>query len=237
MTDNDVCPATMDQRKRIAIYGGTFDPVHLGHLEIGRKVSQLFAIDQFLYLPARSAPHKVSRQAASPFDRYAMLALATQNDPALSVSRFELDGPDRQYTVDTLAHFRARCGEFDELFFVMGADSWAEITTWREWQRLLTLANLIVVTRLGNEIAAEDFPVTTTQVVDLRGSGKATSSDKTEPEALRIFITDAVNNDISATAVRKAVRDQAHEELERLVPPAVADYIRKYGLYRNTNEA
>jgi nicotinate-nucleotide adenylyltransferase len=227
----------MDQRKRIAIYGGTFDPVHLGHLEIARKVSQRFAIDEFLFMPARMAPHKVSQKAAATFDRYAMLALATQDDPRLSVSRFELDGPGRQYTVDTIVHFRTSCGEFVDLFFVMGADSWAEITTWREWQRLLTLANLIVVTRLGHELAVESFARATAQVVDLRDENKPAIADMIERGAPQIFITDAVNVDISATAVRRAVRAEPEEKLERLVPPPVADYIRKYGLYRNTNEA
>ncbi len=144
----------MDQRKRIAIYGGTFDPVHVGHLEIGKRISQLFAIDQFLFVPARQAPHKQDRDVSSGFHRYAMLALATQNDPALCISTFELDGPGRQYTVDTLAHFRSRFGDSAELFFVMGADSWAEITTWRDWEKLTTLASLIVVTRPGFELEA-----------------------------------------------------------------------------------
>ena len=91
----------MDQRKRIAIYGGTFDPVHMGHLEIGRRVSQVFEIDQFLFMPARQAPHKQDREPASGYHRYAMLALATQNEPGLCVSTFELDAPGRQYTSST----------------------------------------------------------------------------------------------------------------------------------------
>ena len=227
----------MDQRKRIAIYGGTFDPVHLGHLEIGRKVSQLFAIDEFLFMPARVAPHKVDQQAASAFDRYAMLALATQDEPGLTVSRFELDGPGRQYTVDTLAHFRSSCGELVDLFFVMGADSWEEITTWREWQRLMTLANLIVVTRPGHQTFIEDFAGAASQIVDLRGENIGATVETFEAEAPRIFVTDAVMIDASATAVRGAARVANEEELKRLVPPSVADYIRKYGLYRNTNEA
>lgn len=227
----------MDQRKRIAIYGGTFDPVHSGHLEIGRKVSKFFAIDEFLFMPARLAPHKVGQEAASALDRYAMLALATQNESQLSVSRFELDGPGKQYTVDTLANFRADYGELIDLFFVMGADSWAEITTWREWQRLLTLANVIVVTRPGHETVVEDFAGVASQIVDLRGENKPATVQTVEAEAPKIFVTDAVMMDISATAVRRAARAEEKEELERLVPPSVADYIRKYGLYRNTNEA
>ncbi len=227
----------MDQRKRIAIYGGTFDPVHSGHLEVGRRVSQFFAIDEFLFMPARLAPHKVGQEAASALDRYAMLALATQDDPRLSVSQFELDGPGRQYTVDTLAHFRSRCGDLVDLFFVMGADSWAEITTWREWQRLLTLANLIVVTRPGHETVVDDFAGATSDIVDLRGENKPVTVEMVAAEAPKIFVTDVVMIDVSATAVRRAVRGAAGEKLEQLVPPAVADYIRKYGLYRNTNEA
>ena len=227
----------MDQRKRIAIYGGTFDPVHSGHLEIGRRISEFFAIDEFLFMPARLAPHKVGQEAASALDRYAMLALATQNESRLSVSRFELDGPGKQYTVDTLAHFRESYSELADLFFVMGADSWAEITTWREWQRLLTLANLIVVTRPGHETVVEDFAGAANQIVDLRGENNPAAVETVAAEAPKIFVTDAVMMDISATAVRRAARAEEEEELKRLVPPAVADYIRKYGLYRNTNEA
>ena len=111
MDRQNVCPTRMDQRKRIAIYGGTFDPVHSGHLEIARRVSQLFAIDEFLFVPARVAPHKLDREVSSSLHRYAMLALATQEDPGLCVSRFELDGPQRQYTVDTLFHFQSQLGE------------------------------------------------------------------------------------------------------------------------------
>ncbi len=205
----------MDQRKRIAIYGGTFDPVHMAHLEIGRRVSEVFEIDQFLFVPARQAPHKQDREPTSGFHRYAMLALATQNEPQLCVSSFELDAPGRQYTVDTLSHFRSHFGETTELFFVMGADSWTEITTWREWEKLITLANLIVVTRPGFKL---DVP-------------------ERQAGAKQIFVTDAVMIDISATKVRQAAREDDEEKLNQLVPLEVANYIRKYGLYRNTNEA
>ena len=96
----------MDAKKRIALYGGTFDPVHLGHLEIARKVSELFEIEKVLFIPAQVAPHKVGRPVTEPIHRYAMLALATQDDPRLSISTFELEAPHRRYTVDTVEHFR-----------------------------------------------------------------------------------------------------------------------------------
>lgn len=229
---------TMDQRKRIAIYGGTFDPVHVGHLEIARRVSQLFAIDEFLFVPALAAPHKLDREVSSPLHRYAMLALATQTDPTLFVSTFEMDEPARRYTVDTLNHFRLESEAFADLFFVLGADSWAEITTWREWERLLTMANLIVVTRPGVEVSTSHVgPEVAERMVDLRGKTSDGLPAMIESTGRRIFVTDAVMLDVSATQVRQAARENRIEGLDKLVPLAVADYIRKYRLYRNKNES
>jgi nicotinate-nucleotide adenylyltransferase len=227
----------MDERKRIAIYGGTFDPVHSGHLRIARSVSEIFAIDQFLFVPARVAPHKVDREVSSAFHRYAMLALATQNDSRLCISTYELDGRERQYTVDTLEHYRSQLADGADLFFVMGLDSWTEITTWREWARLRTLANLIVVTRPGYEFSAsavgDDLA---TSIVDVRGRSKDAASF-VETGHKKIFITDAVSLDISATAVRQAAGGGPGDELEKMVPREVAEYIRKYRLYRKNNDS
>src|SRR5262249_33883995 len=131
----------MDQKRRIAIYGGSFDPVHLGHLEVARQVSRIFELNEVLFVPALHAPHKLSRAVTSHLHRYAMLILATQREPRASISTFELEASDRRYTVDTLAHFQASSAADVEFFFIMGADSWAEITTWREWQRLLSMCN------------------------------------------------------------------------------------------------
>jgi nicotinate-nucleotide adenylyltransferase len=227
----------MEQRKRIAIYGGTFDPVHSGHLEIARRVVPLFAIDEFLFVPAKLAPHKLDREVSSALHRYAMLALATRAEPRFCISTFELDGTERQFTVDTLSHFRARFGTAD-LFFVMGADSWAEITTWREWQRLLTLANLIVVTRPGFEVSNRQVTAeTAAAVIDVRGVQMGSDVPMLESGRQKVFLTDAVMLDVSATEVRQAGRAGQAEKLNSLVPLEVADYIRKYRLYRNSHEA
>ena len=218
----------MGVKKRIALYGGTFDPVHTGHLEVARKVSQLFEIEKVLFIPAQMAPHKIGRPVTAPVHRYAMLALATQNDPELVISTFELDAPDRRYTVDTIEHFQR---ELDaELFFIMGADSWSEITTWREWERLLMMTNHIVVTRPGSEPARTQVGALRERVVDLR-------SDSMPRDARGIFFTDVVMNDVSATNIRRLANEGRTGELVKFLPGPVLDYIRKYGIYRELNEA
>ncbi|HEX3184949.1 MAG TPA: nicotinate-nucleotide adenylyltransferase [Pyrinomonadaceae bacterium] len=200
-------------KKRIALYGGTFDPVHSGHLEIARKISELFEIEKVLFIPAQVAPHKVGKPVTAPIHRYAMLALATQNDPQLSLSTFELDAPNRRYTVDTVEHFQTTLGDSAELFFIMGADSWAEIRTWREWERLLQMIDHIVVTRPGHDV------------------------NKTLPSSdARVSFTDAVMKDISSSGIRRVAAAGEYAELAQLVPAPVAEYIRKYELYRDTNE-
>jgi nicotinate-nucleotide adenylyltransferase len=226
----------MNGRKRIAIYGGTFDPVHLGHLEVARRVFELFEIDELLFVPAQVAPHKRTRPVTQAIHRYAMLVLATQEDPRLRVSTFELEAPDRCYTVDTLGHLKSEFGESADLFFVMGADSWSEITTWREWQRLLALVNHVVVTRPGYDINFDLVDASVRErIVDLRGS-KLSPGAVTETAGEKIFFTDAVMLDYSATEIRRILRADDANELTALVPPAVANYIRKYELYRESNE-
>ena len=216
--------------KRIALYGGTFDPVHVGHLEIARRVSKLFEIEKVIFIPAQMAPHKIGRPVTDPIHRYAMLALATQDDPRLLISTFELDDPDRRYTVNTVEHFQHELNDSTELFFIMGADSWSEITTWREWERLLTMTNHIVVTRPGYEPATSHVGSHAERIVDLRSGGES-------PRANGIFFTDVVMNDVSATNIRRLANEGRADELVDLLPGPVLEYIKKYGIYRELNEA
>ena len=226
----------MNGKRRIAFYGGTFDPVHLGHLAVAKVVSRIFEIDELLFVPAWVAPHKRMREVTPAIHRYAMLALGTQDDRQLKISRFELEAPDRSYTVETLAHFEADLAGTAELFFVMGADSWSEIRTWREWERLLMMTNHIVVTRPGFEIDLRSMPPEiAARIVDMRGA--TNSSHGASNEGKKIFISDAVQVEISATEIRRCAREKQFGQLEKLVPAAVADYILKYELYRETNES
>lgn len=221
----------MCAKRRIAFYGGTFDPVHLGHLEVARKVAELFEIEKVQFVPAQVAPHKVGRPVSAPIHRYAMLALATQHDPKLSISTFELDSPDRRYTVNTLEHFITQYGSDAALFFIMGADSWSEITTWREWERLLTMVNHIVVTRPGYDLAGP--AKLRERIVDLRSGVKPGM----EVDSNKIYLTDIVMTDVSATRIRTLAQNGKSEELVQLVAEPVAEYIKKYALYRESNEA
>ena len=227
----------MSAKKRIALYGGTFDPVHRGHLAVARTISQIFEIEELLFVPAWLAPHKRTRVVTPALHRYAMLALATQQDARLGISRFELESPERSYTVETLAHFESELGRDAELFFVMGADSWSEIQTWREWERLLMMANHIVVSRPGYELQLAGMPREVLErIVDTRVSRETVSKGSTD-RGKRIFLTDAVQVEISATEIRRAAREKQFERLVELVPKSVADYITKYELYRETNES
>jgi nicotinate-nucleotide adenylyltransferase len=223
----------MSPKKRIALYGGTFDPIHLGHLEIARRVCELFEIERVVFIPAQVAPHKLGRPVTQPVHRYAMLALATQHDAQLLISTFELDAPDRRYTVDTLSHFISELGETSDLFFIMGGDSWSEITTWRQWQRLLDMVNHIVVTRPGSDPTGPE--TVRDKVIDLR-SRQVTPDLIRDSSATRIYLTDAVLNDVSSTMIRSCVREGRLDELTQFVSEPVAQYIVKYGIYRESNE-
>src|SRR5438552_1974012 len=115
----------MKTSDRIAVYGGTFDPVHNGHVVVARRILKLFELGGVLVMPAYVAPHKVKTIVSPAFHRYAMLALATQDDEQLRISTAELESPESPYTVDTIARLREEFGEATRLFFVMGADSWS----------------------------------------------------------------------------------------------------------------
>lgn len=222
----------MDLR-RAAIYGGTFDPVHHGHIEVAGRILQLFALDEVIFVPACVPPHKRGAGISSAFHRFAMLALATQDDSRLRISTLELDAPDRPYAVDTVTRMQSDIGSSHRLFFMIGADSWTEITSWHEWRTLLKMCNLIVVTRPGHEVSGK-IPEQAASVVDARGMSKQQVAELLSRETgTRVFLTDAAMVDVSSTAIRAVARSKDGTRLREMVPAAVASYIEKYELYQN----
>ncbi|HSE38386.1 MAG TPA: nicotinate-nucleotide adenylyltransferase [Blastocatellia bacterium] len=216
--------------RRIGAFGGTFDPVHNGHVEVVRTIVRSFALDQLLIIPAHRPPHKGSRAIAGEYHRFTMAVLASLDQPRVLVSTIELETPERPYTFETIESLRTAFGPDTRLFFIMGADSFEEVNTWREPARLLSSTNVIVITRPGHDVGASHLDDRfRSTIVDLRGRDGDLPA-REDSKAPRIYLTDNVNIEVSSTEIRQRVRDG--QSIEDSVPPHVADYIRKYELYR-----
>lgn len=217
-------------QQRIAVYGGTFDPIHKGHLRVAEAIVDAFAIDRLLFVPAFVPPHKRHQEISSQFHRWAMLALATADQGRMFVSSVELELPERPYTVETLSRLQAELKD-SRLFFIMGVDSFRDVTLWYEHARLLTEYDVIVATRPGYEsddhVAAHLASNLQARCVDLRNGKSPSDRDLVSPH---IYLTDYVEMDISATKIREAA--QRNQSIDQFVEPQVAAYIEKYQIYR-----
>ena len=223
---------TPASQKKIAFYGGSFDPVHNGHILIAQRVSELFSLDEFVFVPVFHAPHKRRNKPTSAFHRFAMLCLATADMQRVSVSTMELEMPERPYTIETLTWLNTELPDA-EIFFVMGADSWQDITTWHEWESVLKAANHIVVTRPGVEIGVSHVPTDIQErIIDLRQEkeDKRVHFADSSGTDRHIYVTDAVELDISATNIRTKIRED-NDRWRNDVPAEVAKYIEKYQIY------
>lgn len=214
--------------KRTAFYGGSFDPVHNGHLAVAEALIEQFSLDEFVFIPAFHAPHKLRKRPTSAYDRYAMLCLATDHDERIAVSKMEIEAPEKPFTVETLTTLNARLID-TQIFFVMGADSWMDITTWREWENVLSLSDHIVVTRPGSDLSFDHVTDEIRgRIVDLRGKPREIVS--ADQGSRRIYITDSVFLDISATDIRNRIRS-GDQTWQVDVLPEVAKHIEKYQIY------
>ncbi len=137
---------------RLGIMGGTFDPIHYGHLVTAEQAREALALDLVLFMPAGSPAFKQNREVTSPEDRYAMTVLATAANPSFYASRFEIDRPGVTYTVDTLKALRSAYPENVHLYFITGADAIIDIVTWHDAAEIASLATLIAATRPGYDI-------------------------------------------------------------------------------------
>lgn len=217
-------------RQRIAIYGGTFDPIHNGHWQVAQAVLTAFEMERLVFVPAFVPPHKRGQRISSPFHRMAMLALTTADETRMFVSTIEVEAPERPYTIETLGRLQTEFAGA-QLFFVMGADSFNDVTLWREHERLLTEYDIIVATRPGyrddENVAAHLAPHLQTRCLDLRGGQIPPAQALTEQH---IYLTDFVSVDASSTAIRECV--EQGRSIDDQVPPLVARYIEKYKLYQ-----
>jgi len=196
---------------RLGVFGGTFDPVHYGHLVAAEEIRYRLRLDKVLFVPAGLPPHKLDHDITPTRHRLAMLELAIASNPGFALSRVDVDRHGPCYTVDTLALLHEEYGPGTELFFLMGMDSLAEILTWKDPERLIRLARIVVVGRPGFQADVNEL-------------------DKVLPGAAeRICIVDTPLMEVSSSDIRRRVREGA--PIRYQVPEAVEAYIRAHRLY------
>jgi len=213
---------------RLGLLGGTFDPVHRGHIDVAQAAREALGLDRVQFIPARLPPHRPQQPRASGYHRFAMVAVALAGLPGFEVSDLELlaDGPS--YTARTLARLQRDGFHPSQLFFITGADAFAEIATWHDYPALLDASHFVVVSRPGHarEGLWHRLPDLRSRFVDVPPG--------VDPTALRVdrtavFLVEARTADASSTEVRR--RLEADEPLDDLVPERVLSYIRQHRLY------
>jgi len=191
--------------RRIGVMGGTFDPIHHGHLVAASEVAYNFDLDEVVFVPTGQPYQKERRVVSAAEDRYLMTVIATASNPRFSVSRVDIDRPGPTYTIDTLKDLRAKAEPADELYFITGADALAEILTWHDADELFSLAHFVGCTRPGHLL-----------------------SDKGLPDG-KVSLVEIPALSISSTECRARV--ETGEPVWYLVPDGVVQYIAKRALY------
>ena len=214
--------------RRIGILGGRFDPIHLGHLATAAVARRRLQLERVLILPSRLAPHR-KQPAASGADRLAMVALAAGDDPSLEPCDLELTAETPSYTATTLHRLQERGHPCTSLFFIVGADAFADIAAWHDYPRLLDAAHFAVVSRPGHPVAAlpEALPALRPRLRPVTDDAGPGAGGATRRPA--VFLIDAVTPDISSTDIRTRLANG--QPLEGRVPAAVAAYIDRRRLY------
>jgi len=209
----------------IGVLGGTFDPIHFGHLDAAEAARMALQLDHMRLLPSHDPPHRSTSPMASAFHRFALVALAIQGRPSYRVSEMELTRSGHSYTADTLRAMHAEGWTPLQIFFILGADAFAEIATWREFPTVLNGAHFVVIARPGTslETAAARTPELGQR---LHRCGEAIPHNG----QTRIILVEARTRDISSTMIR--ARLSAGQSIDDLVPDAVARHIVNHHLYR-----
>jgi len=205
----------MEQKKRkIGIMGGTFDPIHIGHLVIAEAVRNEYNLDQVLFIPASTPPHKQNLAVTSAIHRYIMTVMATYSNPYFFVSTIEMERSGPSYTVDTILALMEQFGDQTEFYFIMGADSVQDLPTWNNAERLLELCSIIAAARPGCGGKIDDI---------IRHFGPIGQR--------RIHRLATPELEISSTDIRERVK--TGNSIKYIVPDSVENYIGKEGLYRD----
>jgi nicotinate-nucleotide adenylyltransferase len=215
----------MDDAARIGILGGTLDPIHLGHLDAALAARDALRLDRVLIIPAHVPPHR-SEPASSPFHRFAMAAIAVDGVDGLAVSDLELTAPGPSYTAETLVRIHESLAlRPSQIFFITGADAFAEIETWSRYPAVLELANFVVVSRPGMSLQAlrQRLPALKDRMRLPRMTAAPQGHDTW------IFLVDAPTSDVSSTEVRRRIAER--RPLSGLVPPGVEHHIARHALY------
>jgi nicotinate-nucleotide adenylyltransferase len=192
------------QPRRIGVMGGTFDPIHHGHLVAASEVQSVFGLDEVVFVPTGRPWQKSDKVISDPEHRYLMTVIATAANPVFTVSRVDIDRPGATYTIDTLRDLQRLHPDAD-LFFITGADALQSILTWKDTREIFELAHFVGVTRPGHELETEGLP------------------------ADRVTLIEVPAMAISSTDCR--IRVAADQPVWYLVPDGVVQYINKYALY------
>jgi nicotinate-nucleotide adenylyltransferase len=224
--------------RRIALFGGSFDPIHSGHLSVARAADRRFNFDEIHFIPASRPPHKLKQHLAPFPHRFAMVALACTEHPhfvpSLAEAGEDFSGTQLHYSVDTVRYFRHMYhDQGDRLFFIIGADAFLDIPMWKEYETLLGLCDFIIANRPG--IRAEALRLVIPPELTARPGGK--KETETQPSQVvahlhctTVYLLESVSSDVSATDIRR--RAQKGQSIHGLVSARVEEYILKQGLYR-----
>lgn len=216
-------------KERVGLLGGTFNPVHNGHLKAAEEVRKRLGLRRVLFIPSYIPPHKRPAGMASPEDRYAMVRLAVKAHPAFEASPLEIEAQEKSYSIITLNKVRSLYHDA-RIFFILGVDAWLEIETWRSYREVLEQCYFIVISRPGYALAeaARVLPATYAgQMLDLADGGLV-SADLLD--RYRIFLVPINALDVSSTDIRRRVK--LGQSLSGLVPETVEFYIQKKKLYQ-----
>jgi nicotinate-nucleotide adenylyltransferase len=211
-------------KRRIGLLGGTFDPIHFGHLQLAEIALQKCDLHQILFIPAANPPHKDSRNITEFQHRVNMIKLALSGKTAFKLSLLEASLPAPCYTIDTLTVLVRKCHKNEELFFIIGEDAFLEIDSWKAHDKLLSLINFIVSGRSGY---SPEYFQSFARTLGYFSKGQTWYDPSGKREI--IFLPTATD-DISSSAVREKIRKRI--PLQGLIPGDVIEYIKKYNLYQ-----